>query len=290
MSDALYRVPEGLLNVRELLRGRPCFWAKFSPKRVCCAVALYRSWFQPDLPTEERSESSMAGFIPYVPRTKRDRSKPCKDKHIMVDEDVVDRQFSPDNILKDYMGSQAGGSNGEQLNLDGLSEFDFPPTAGRSEEVSDFSKAARMVNGSLLMINRALDTSRQEAKMARFRAEVADKEIARLKDELESSRRHGRESFEKGVNHAYRRGKSEIVEVMNNLTILPDYSFSSEYAKQTRLMVEKDKDPKISEIEDEIWKQWEPVPVSPSTVEAETGGLDETGDVDQPVAPLDVND
>ena len=31
--------------------------------------------------------------------------------------------------------------------LDGLSEFDFPPTAGGSEEVSDFSKAARMVNG-----------------------------------------------------------------------------------------------------------------------------------------------
>ncbi|KAH0873059.1 hypothetical protein HID58_070421, partial [Brassica napus] len=292
---------EGLLNVRELLRGRPCFWAKFSPKRVCCAVALYCSWFQPDLPTEERSESSMAGFIPYVPRTKRDRSKPCKDKHIMVDEDVVDRQFSPDNILKDYMDSQAGGS----------------------EEVSDFSKAARMVNGSLLMINRALDTSRQEAKMARFRAEVADKEIASLKDELESSRRHGRESFEKEVNHAYRRGKKEIVEVMNSrhdkfsqsfgelkgrykefadyhecrgtvgglyLMQLPDYLFSSEYSKQTGLTVEKDKDPKISEVKDEIWKQWEPVPVSPVTVEAETGGLDETGEVDQPVALLDVTD
>ena len=110
------------------------------------------------------------------------------------------------------------------------------------------------------MINRALDTSRQEAQMARFRAEVADKEIARLKDELESSRRHGRESFEKEVNHAYRRGKREIVEVMKSccdkfsqplgelkgrykaladyrecrgtvgglyLTQLPDYSFSS---------------------------------------------------------------
>ncbi|KAF2558636.1 hypothetical protein F2Q68_00016125 [Brassica cretica] len=71
---------------------------------------------------------------------------------------------------------------------------------------------------------------------------------------------------------------------------LPDYSFSSEYTKQTGLMAEKDKDPKISEIEGEIWKQWEPVPVSPDTVEAEAGGLDETGEVDQPVAPLDVND
>ncbi|CDY43405.1 BnaC03g75330D [Brassica napus] len=194
-------------------------------------------------------------------------------------------RFSPDNILKDYLVSQAGGS----------------------EEGSDFSKAARMVNGGLLMINRALDTSRQEAQMDRFRAEVADKEIARLKDDLESSRRHGRESFAKEVNHAYKRGKREIVEVMKShrdkfsqsfeelkgcykaftdyrdcrgtvgglyLTQHPDYSFSSEYAKQTGLMAEKDKDPKISEVEDEIWKQWEPVPVSPDTVEAETGGLD----------------
>ncbi|KAF3519986.1 hypothetical protein DY000_02060050 [Brassica cretica] len=313
----------GLLTVWELLRGRPCFWAEFSPKRVCRAVGLYRSRFQPDMPTEEGSESSMDGFVPYVPRTKRDRSKPSKDKHIMVDEDVVDRQFSPDNILKDYLVSQSGGSNGDQFNLDGLSEFDFPPTAGGSEEGSDFSKAARMVNGGLLMINRALDTSRQEAQMARFRAEVADKEIARLKDDLESSRRHGRESFAKEVNHAYKRGKREIVEVMKShrdkfsqsfeelkgcykaftdyrdcrgtvgglcLTQHPDYSFSTEYAKQTGLMAEKDKDPKISEVEDEIWKQWEPVPVSPDTVEAETGGLDETGEVDKPVAPLDVKD
>ena len=74
------------------------------------------------------------------------------------------------------------------------------------------------------------------------------------------------------------------------LTQHPDYSFSTEYAKQTGLMAEKDKDPKISEVEDEIWKQWEPVPFSPDTVEAETGGLDETGEVDKPVAPLDVND
>ena len=74
------------------------------------------------------------------------------------------------------------------------------------------------------------------------------------------------------------------------LTQLPDYLFSSEYAKQTGLMAEKDKDPKISEVEEEIWKQMEPVPVSPDTVEAETGGLDETGEVDKPVAPLDVND
>ena len=74
------------------------------------------------------------------------------------------------------------------------------------------------------------------------------------------------------------------------LTQLPEYLFSSKYAKQTGLMAEKNKDPKISEVEDEICKQWEPVPVTPDMVEAKRGGLDETGKVDQPVAPLDVND
>ena len=147
MSNTLYRVPEGLLNVRELFRGRPCFWADFTLKRVRRSVALHRSLFQPDLPIEEGSESNMDGFIPYVPRTKRDRLKPRKDKHPMVDEDMVDGQLSPDNILKDYPDSQAGGSSSEQFNLEGLLEFDFPPTEGGSSEVPEFIKAARMVNG-----------------------------------------------------------------------------------------------------------------------------------------------
>ncbi|WZZ89065.1 hypothetical protein YC2023_117644 [Brassica napus] len=225
----------------------------------------------------------MDGFIPYVPWTKRDRSKPRKDKHLMVDEDVVDGKLSPDNLLKDYLDSQVGGSSSEQFNLDGLFEFDFTPTEGGSNEVPDFSKAARMVNGGLLMINRALDTSKQEAQMTRFKAEVAEKEIARLKDELESSHHRERESFEKEVNHAYRRGKREIVEIIASglsLTQLPDYSFTNEYAKQTENMAEKDKDLKIPEVEEEIWEQWEPVPVSLDTVEAETGDLGEAGEVD----------
>ncbi|KAH0898823.1 hypothetical protein HID58_048391, partial [Brassica napus] len=166
----------------------------------------------------------------------------------------------------DYLDSQAGGSSSEQFNIEGLLEFDFPPTEGGSSEVPEITKAARMVNGGLLMINRALDTSKQEAHMARFKAEVAYKEIACLKDELESSRHRERELFEKEVNHAYRRGKREVVEVMKKrrdkfsqefgelkgrykaltdyrkcrgtvgglyLTQLPDYLFTGEYAKQT---------------------------------------------------------
>ncbi|CAG7875772.1 unnamed protein product [Brassica rapa] len=221
VSASFYPVPEGLLTVRELLHGRPCFWAYFSPKRVCCAVALYRSQFQPDLPIEEGSESSMDGFIPYVPQTKRDRSKPRNDKHLMVDEDVVDGQLSPDNILKDYLNTEGG-----------------------SKEVPDFSKAARMVNGGC------------------YNALANYRECHRT------------------VGGLY-------------LTQLPDYSFTNEYAKQTENMAkkdEKDKDLKISEVEEEIWEQWESVPVSPDTVEAKTGDPGEVGVVDKLVAPLNVND
>ncbi|KAF3597841.1 hypothetical protein DY000_02021620 [Brassica cretica] len=74
------------------------------------------------------------------------------------------------------------------------------------------------------------------------------------------------------------------------LTRLPDYSFTNEYAKQTGHMVEKGNDFKIFEVEEEIWEQWEPVPVSPDTVGAERGDPGEAGEVDQSVVPLDVND
>ncbi|KAF3554947.1 hypothetical protein F2Q69_00013743 [Brassica cretica] len=300
-----------------LLRGRPCFWANFTPRWVRRAVLLHRSRFQPDLPIEEGSESNTDGFIPYVPRMKKASSKPCKDKQPMVDGDVVDGQLSPDNVLKDYPDSQAGGSGSEQFNLEDLFELDFPLTEGGPSEVLEFAKAARMVNGV------ALDTSKQEADMARFKAEVVDKEIARLKDKLESSRHRERESFEKEVNHAYRRGKREVVEVMKKrrdkfsqkfgefkehykaladyrecrgtvgglyLMQLPDYLYDGEYARQTMSLAEKDKNFAISEIEEKIWEQWDLVSVSPDTVEAETGDLGETGEVNQPVAPLDVND
>ncbi|CDY23705.1 BnaC01g24160D [Brassica napus] len=198
------KVPEGLLTVRELLRGLPCFWADFSPKRVRRAVALYRSRFQPDLSTEEGSESSMDGFIPYVPQTKRDRSKPRKDKHLMVDEDVVVRR----KLSSDQWWIQ---------------------------------RSAIFFQGG------------EDGQWGSWKVIIVVRESR--------SRRSS-----------------------------PDYSFASEYAKQTGNMAEKDKDLKFSEVEEEIWEQWEPVPVSPDTVEAELRDPGEAGEVDQPVAPLNVND
>ncbi|KAL0723238.1 hypothetical protein Bca4012_037837 [Brassica carinata] len=54
-------------------------------------------------------------------------------------------------------------------------------------------------------------------------------------------------------------------------------------------MNERNRDFAIPQIEQRIWEQWDPIPLSPDMVEAETGFPDETGEVDQP-APPDAND
>ncbi|KAL0854060.1 hypothetical protein Bca101_059212 [Brassica carinata] len=107
--------PEGLNVTRDLLRGGSCFWATFTPKRVRCTVALHRSRFQPELLVEKGPESSMDGFIPCEVRARKERSKSRKDKHVVIDEDAADGQNFPNNTLKDYLNSQAGGSGGEKV-------------------------------------------------------------------------------------------------------------------------------------------------------------------------------
>ncbi|KAF3580473.1 hypothetical protein DY000_02031244 [Brassica cretica] len=286
---------DDLLTVRDLLYGGPFKWASFTPKRVRRAVALHRSRLQPDLPVEEGAESSMDMFVPV----ERVRSRTRKDKYVIVDDDVAVGQGSPtDNILRDYLNIQAGGSGGDRIDLNELLDFDFPPTEGGSGKVPEFTKASRMVNGGLLMMNRALKVSSQEAGKAQFRAEMADMEIARLKDELKCSRRHERGSAATKICRAYRRGKREMAEVMKSrrdsfscefrelkesyqalgdyrecrgtvgglfLTRAFDYSFSVEDARQTRRMNERDRDFTISQIEERISKQREPIHVSPDT-------------------------
>lgn len=70
----------------------------------------------------------------------------------------------------------------------------------------------------------------------------------------------------------------------------PDYSFAAENVTQIRHMKERYRDFALPQIEERIWKQWEPIPVSRDTVEAETRAPDETGEVNQPSVPLNVND
>ncbi|KAH0884005.1 hypothetical protein HID58_060101 [Brassica napus] len=113
---------------------------------------LHRSRLQPDLAVVEGAESSMDMFVPYEAPVERERSRTRKDKHVIVDDDVALGQGSPtDNILRDYLKIQAGGSGGDRIDHNELLDFDFPPTEGGSGKVLEFTKESRMVNGNLLI-------------------------------------------------------------------------------------------------------------------------------------------
>nr|VDD30438.1 unnamed protein product [Brassica oleracea] len=143
----------------------------------------YFTCFEPDLPVEEGKDPSMDGFA----------NKGC---------------FS-ENLLGDYF-------NGEPIDLDEVLGSNLPTTEGGSDKGAEFTKASRLVNGGLLMMNRALDASNQETRMAQFGADKADKEIARMREELECSRRWEGELVTREIHRAYRRGKREMAEVMKN--------------------------------------------------------------------------
>ncbi|KAF3536298.1 hypothetical protein F2Q69_00023789 [Brassica cretica] len=271
-----------------------------SQDSLCTVRDLLR---EPDLPVEEGDESSMEGLVPCEAPAERRGSRTRKDKHIIVDDDAGDGGCFPDNILEDYLNSD------EQFDLEELLGYGGPAADGGTRKGSEFSKALRMVNG--------------EARMAQFKAETPDREIAHLREELECSRRREGRSTATEIRRVHRQGKREMVKIMKScraqlscefgefkksyqalgdyrecrgavgrlyLSQIPGYSFAAEDAKKTWCMKERDKDFALPQIEERIWKQWEPIPVSPDTVEAETGVPDETGELNQPTAPLDVSD
>ncbi|KAF3523092.1 hypothetical protein F2Q69_00048245 [Brassica cretica] len=209
---------EGLRISRNILRGGPSIWATFSPKRVTLLL------------------STILGFSQTC------RSWKCRSQAWM----------GSSRVKFERGGKGQGLANKNMLSL----MMTWP--MGGSSKVPEFTKASRMVNGSLIMMNRALDASNQDARMAQFRAETADKENARLKDELECSRPSERGSLQQRFIGSYKALKD------------PEYSFDVEYARQTRRVNERDKDFVIPKIEERIWEQWDPIPASPDTVEAET--------------------
>ncbi|KAF3560730.1 hypothetical protein DY000_02015771 [Brassica cretica] len=267
---------DGLCTVRDLLHSGVSYWASFTPKRVRHAIALHRSRFQPDLLVEEGKESSMDGFVPCEAPAERRRSRTRKDKHIVVDDDAGDGKCFPEDILGVYL------NRGEPIDLDEVLGSDVP-AGGSLPRHRGWSTGPRC--------------EQPGGSHGSIKGKSADKQMTHLRDELECSRRREGELTSWEIRRAYRRRKREMAEVMNKrltqflsefsefkesyqalgdyrecrgtvggycLTQIPDYSFATE--------------------------DWEPIPVSPDTVEAEMGAPNEMGEVNQPSVPLNVDD
>ncbi|KAL0716152.1 hypothetical protein Bca4012_065474 [Brassica carinata] len=243
----------------------------------------------------------MDGFVPCKDRKENAEPGKHKDKGIAADNVAAEGQDYAGDVIRDYLNGS------KPVDLDEFFDFDLPAD-DKSNETPKFAEASRTITGALLTVSRALVASRQDACMAQFKAEMADKEVARLKDELGLTRdREGRPS-EAEIRRAYRRGKNKVAEMVRirrerfscefkelqasqkalgeYLMMAHNYLYDVEYARKSRRMHERKRDFKIPQIEQRIWDQWDPIPISPDTVEAKTGAPDETGEVDQPAPPV----
>ncbi|KAF2536516.1 hypothetical protein F2Q68_00021212 [Brassica cretica] len=172
--------PEDTIAVRDLLRNGPFFWTSFSPKRVRKALRFAHPGLA--LGAETDSDSEPDAPDPCVVAADEASLRSLKGKHI----NLGDIDFAvDDSILPGWDLDFVYGDRDFDDFFSGLpSGFDPLPSVdelGRSKVVAEGS---RIINGGLKLLGSSLEASHRETMVYRFKAEKAEKDLARMQSEM----------------------------------------------------------------------------------------------------------
>ncbi|KAL0705692.1 hypothetical protein Bca4012_072117 [Brassica carinata] len=162
--------PEDIIAMRDLLRNGPFFWTSFTPKRVRKALRFVHPG--PALGGETRSDSEPEDQGPNAGPNAAPTIATGPNSSKGKDIDLGDLEFEVP--IPDFDDFFAGLPSG----------FDAPQATSESGRPRIVAEGSRIINGGLNLLGSAIEASHREAMVYRFQAEKAEKDLARMRDEM----------------------------------------------------------------------------------------------------------